>query len=67
MKYVYLVYEDLNGLQGIYATPSGAEALIREIDFNQYDLPKDTPLDYDDGDQWGWDGIAWWVREEVIE
>lgn len=66
MNEVYLVYEDLHGLQGIYGTIFGAEALVKEIAFNQYDLPKDTPLDYDDGDQWGWDGVAYWKREVVI-
>ena len=67
MKYAYLVYDDIHGLQYICASPETATEKVSNIAFNIYELPKGTSLDYDDEEQWGWDSVAWWVREEVIQ
>ena len=66
MKYVYLVYEDWHGFQCVCATPEKATELVKKDAYSS-GLPKDTPLDYEDEERWGWEGASWWVREEVIE
>jgi len=66
-RYVYLVYEDIHGFQGVYGSEASADKAVMNIAFNMYDLDPKTPLDYNDKDCWGWDGTAWWKREEVIE
>ena len=66
MKYVYLVYDDWHGLQCICATPEKAIELVKAEALNS-ELPEDTPLDYDNETQWGWEGATWWKRKEVIQ
>lgn len=67
MSYVYLVQEDIHGLMGIYADKDKATAEVRRIGYGMYDLPEDEPLDYDDEDKFGWDGVAYWERVAVIK
>ena len=66
MKYVYLVYDDWHGLLCICATLEGATEQVKKEAFGG-GLPEGTPLDYDDECRWGWEGVAWWSREEVIQ
>ena len=66
MKYVYLVYDDWHGLRYICGNPESATKIVKKEAFSG-GLPEDTPLDYEGEVRWGWDGVAWWVREEVIE
>lgn len=66
MKYVYLIYDDWHGLLCICATPEKAKELVKNEAFSG-GLPEDTPLDYDCETRWGWDGVAWYWREEVIQ
>ena len=66
MKYVYLIYDDWHGLLCVCATPEKATEKVKDEAFSG-GLPEDTPLDYDDEYRWGWEGVAWWVRVEVIE
>ena len=67
MDYVYLVQEDIHGLQGIYADKDKATAEVKRIGYGMYDLPENEPLDYDDEDRFGWDGVADWTRVAVIK
>ena len=67
MSYVYLVWEDIHGLQGIYADKDKATAEVKHIGYGIYDLPEDEPFDYNDEDQLGWDGAVYWERVKVIE
>ena len=64
-RYVYIVYDENHGCQGIYGSQASADRAVMNIAFNDYDLSPETSLDYDDEDSWGWEGIAWWCREEV--
>lgn len=66
MKYVYLIYDDWHGLRYICATPEGATEIVKKEAFSG-GLPENTPLDYESEEKRGWDGVAWWVKEEVIE
>lgn len=66
MKYVYLIYDDWHGLLCICATAEKATELVKNEAFNG-GLPKDTPLDYNDEERWGWEGVACWVRKEIIQ
>lgn len=66
MNYVYLIYDDWHGLLCICATPEKATEQVKKEAFGG-GLPEDTPLDYEGAERWGWEGVAWWVREEVIQ
>ena len=66
MKYVYLIYDDWHGLLRICATPEGAKEQVKKEAFSS-GLPEDTPLDYESEERWGWEGVAWYWREEVIQ
>ena len=67
MKYVYLVYEEIHGYQGAYGNIEKATERVKDIAFGEYELEPNTPLDYEDEDCWGWEGTAWWCREEIKE
>lgn len=75
MKYVYLVYEECHGLVGVYGHEAIAIARIHELakDADVWDGEKysmfdtDTPYDYLSDDRVGWEGVAWYCREEVIQ
>ena len=64
-RYVYLVYEDIHGFQGVYGNIKKATERVKDLAFGVYELDPETPLDYDDPEHWGWDGTAWWEKEEV--
>ena len=66
MKYVYLVYTEWHGLEGLYASREKAAEKVK-ANAKFCELPKNTPLDYESEERWGWEGASWWVREEVIE
>jgi hypothetical protein len=65
MHYVYLVYDDLHGLQCVCADKAKATEKVSNIAYNIYELPKHTEPDYDDEDCYGFDGAAMWQRAEV--
>lgn len=65
MKYVYLVYNDIHGLQCICADKDKATEKVNNIAFNIYEVPKTDPLDYDDEEDYGYEGAARWTRVEV--
>ena len=57
MQYVYLIYDDWHGLLRICATPEKATEQVKDEAFSG-GLP---------AERWGWEGVACWVREEVIQ
>jgi hypothetical protein len=65
MKYVYLVYDDIHGLQYVCANKDKATEKVNNIAFNLYEVPKTDTPDYDDEDCYGFDGAAMWQRVEV--
>ena len=65
MKYVYLVYDDIHGLQCVCADKDKATEKVNNIAFNIYEVPKTDTLDYDDEEVYGYEGAAWWQRVEV--
>ena len=65
MDCVYLVFDDIHGLQCICKEKEKAKEMVKNIAFNQYDLPKDTPLDYNTDSRWGWESISWYDRVGV--
>ena len=69
MKYVYVVYDDAHGMQGIYANPEKALVKIWDdmCDCFGMDRCNPYPYDYNSDDRRGWEGCMWYVREEVIE
>lgn len=67
MNYVYLVWEDIHGLQGIYANADKATAEVKRIGYGMYDLPEDEPFDYVDEKVCGWSDVAYWERVAVIQ
>lgn len=68
MKYVYLVYDENHGLMSICATPEIATNEVKYMAEQWYKLDTtNEPLDYESEDCWGWDGVAYWDREEVRE
>lgn len=66
MSYVYVVSDDWHGVVGYYYSKANATEAVNIIASEQYELPLNTPLDYDDEDAYGWDGVASWKREPVI-
>lgn len=64
MKYVYLVYENWNGLIAICGSPERATQMVK--DNVLLSGLEDTPPDYDSEKRWGWQDEAWWVREKVV-
>ena len=60
MRYVYLVYDDLHGLQCICADKDKATEKV-----NIYEIPKHWEPEYDDEDSYGYEGAAVWHRVEV--
>lgn len=67
MKYVYLVFDENHGLQGVYDSELKACVEVLRIAINDYgfDVSR-TPPDYDDSPNcWGWEGISWWYGKEV--
>lgn len=67
MKYVYLVYDDIHGLQGVYADKEKATETVNNIAFNIYEIPKTDIPDCDDEEDYGFEGAATWTRVEVIK
>lgn len=65
MKYVYLVYDDIHGLQCVCADKDKATEKVNNIAFNIYEVPKTDTLDYDDEEAYGYESAAWWQRVEV--
>ena len=65
-RFIYLVYEDWHGYQCACGTLERATEMVKMIAFSG-GLPQDTPIDYDSEERWGWEGVACWVKEEVIE
>ncbi len=65
-RYVYLVYEEWHGFVGVYGHEAIAIGRIHEI-AKQVPFDTDTPYDYFSEERVGWEGIAWYVREEVRE
>ena len=68
-RYVYIVYDDIHGMQGIYADPEKALAKIWDdmCDYFGMDRCNPYPYDYNSESRRGWDGMVCYVREEVIE
>ena len=66
MKYVYLVYDDIHGLQYVCADKDKATEKVNNIAFNIYEVPKTDIPDYDDEEDYGYEGAAMWKRVEVI-
>ena len=75
MKYAYLVYKECHGLVGYYGHEaialSRVHALARDaaiwdgVKYSMFDT--NTPYDYLSDDRVGWEGVAWYCREEVIQ
>jgi len=65
MKYVYLVYDDLHGLQCVCADKNKATEKVNNIAFNIYEIPNHWEPEYDDEDCYGYEGAAMWHRVEV--
>ena len=65
-RHVYLVYEDWHGFQCVCGSTKTATETVKKM-ATEGGLPIDTPIDYEGEERWGWEGVAWWVREEVIE
>lgn len=66
MKYVYLVYDENHGLMSVCATPEVATNEVKCIAEQWYQLDiENESLDYDSEECWGWEGVAYWNREEV--
>ena len=65
MKYVYLVYDDIHGLQCICADKSKATEKVNNIAHNIYEIPKQWEPEYDDEDCYGYEDAAMWQRVEV--
>lgn len=61
---VYLVYDDLHGLQCIRKDKAKATEQVNNIAYNIYGLPKNTEPDYDD-ECYGFEGAAMWHSAEV--
>lgn len=68
-RYVYVVYDDTHGMQGIYANPEKALAKIWDdmCDYFDMDRCNPYPYNYNSDDRRGWEGAVWYEREEVIE
>ena len=68
-RYVYVVYDDFDGIRGVYADPEKALAKIWDDMCTIYDMDRCNPYpyNYNSEDRRGWDGAVWYVREEVIE
>lgn len=66
MKYAYLVYEECHGLVGVYGHEAIAIARVHEL-AKDFSFDTDTPYDYLSDDCVGWEGVAWYCREEVIQ
>lgn len=62
---VYLVYDDLHGLQCVCKSKEKATEKVDNIAFNIYDISKNTSPDYDDDECYGFEGAAWWQSVEV--
>ena len=65
MKYVYLVYDDIHGLQCVCASKDKATEKVNNIAYNIYEIPKQWEPEYDDEDCYGYEGAAMWQRAEV--
>ena len=65
MKYVYLVYEDNVGLLYVCANKDKATEKVNNIAFNNYGVSKTDEPDYDDEDDYGFEGVACWQRVGV--
>ena len=66
-RYVYLVYDECHGLISVYGNQEYATQAVKSIACNQYYLDPNEKLEYDSEDCWGWEGVAWWHRQEIIE
>ena len=66
-KYVYLIYEECHGLVMVCGSETGAINKVNSLAYN-YDIdPKTTPLDYNSHYRYGWEGAAYFSREEVLD
>jgi hypothetical protein len=64
MDFVYLVFDEIHGLQCICGTRERAD---QELDYlaKQYEV-QNEPLDYIGLSRKGWDGACWWDKVQVI-
>ena len=62
---IYLVYDDLHGLQYACKDKTKATEKVNNIAYNIYELPKNTEPDYDDDECYGFEGAAMWHSVEV--
>lgn len=65
MKYVYLVYDDIHGLQCVCKDKAKATEKVNNIAYNIYEVSKTDIPDYDDEEDYGYEGAAMWQRVEV--
>jgi hypothetical protein len=65
MKYVYLIWDEIHGLQCVYASKEKATEKIDNIAHNLYNIPEDEEPEYDSASDYGYEGAAWWQRVEV--
>lgn len=67
--YVYIVYDDIHGKRGIYASAESALARIWDDMCAIYEMDRCNPYpyDYNSEDRRGWEGAVWYEREEVIQ
>lgn len=67
MRFVYLVYDECHGLVGVYESEASADRKVIAL-AEDYDLDtSEAPLDFNSPWRWGWEGCAWWVKEEVLD
>ena len=65
MDIVYLVFDDLHGLQCVCRDKRKATEKVNNIAHNIYEIPQGVSPDYDDDECYGYDGAAMWHSVEV--